>query len=358
MQSFMRLRQLPNWDKGKTSLPLVTVGSLLLALRGSMGLGEAESESITCLGYSTVKPSLLRVKFSESSTASRPLPEASKGVFRMSRLEALPPVIWYAVAIHSLTVFLAVLSAVVSTLVALMSEGLMFLDLAYSLTTASVKGVMLAVAEVPCMLPSQMEYILRPSLNVTDMMAGLLILETSMLNLPDASVTVVTVDGLASWKVTVELVKGAPVATVPPKRVLVAGVITGKVTGAVTGGVTGTVTGGVAGVVAGGVAGVVAGGVTGVVVAGVVAGVDPDAGGVTGVVNGVVKGVETGAGDGVVTAAGSGVATLLGAGVVAGAEFVFSKVGSGVAPPLPPPPPPPQPARMTVAAVMMACDKL
>lgn len=315
---------------------------MLLALRGSMGLGVAESESITCLGYSTVKPSLLRVKFSESSTASRPLPEASKGVFRMSRLEALPPVIWYAVAIHSLTVFLAVLSAVVSTLVALMSEGLMFLDLAYSLTTASVKGVMLAVAEVPCMLPSQMEYILRPSLNVTDMMAGLLILETSMLNLPDASVTVVTVDGLASWKVTVELVKGAPVATVPPKRVLVAGVITGKVTGAVTGGVTGTVTGGVAGVV----------------VAGVVAGVDPDAGGVTGVVNGVVKGVETGAGDGVVTAAGSGVATLLGAGVVAGAEFVFSKEGSGVAPPLPPPPPPPQPARMTVAAVMMACDKL
>jgi len=94
MQSFMRLRQLPNWDKGKTLLPLVTLVSLLLALSGGMGLGEAESESITCLGYSTVSPSLLRVKFSESSTASRPVPDASKGVFRMSRLEPLPPVVW------------------------------------------------------------------------------------------------------------------------------------------------------------------------------------------------------------------------------------------------------------------------
>ena len=75
-------------------LPLVTLVSLLLVLTGGKGLGDSVSESITCLGYSTVRPSLLRVKFRESSTASRPEPVASKGVFRMSRLVALPPVLW------------------------------------------------------------------------------------------------------------------------------------------------------------------------------------------------------------------------------------------------------------------------
>lgn len=248
--------------------------------------------------------------------------------------------------------FLAVLSAVVSTLAALMSEGFRFFDLAYSLTTASVKGVMLAVAEVPWVLPSQMEYILRPSLNVTDMMAGLLILDTSMLNLPEASVTVVTVEGLASRKVTVELVKGAPVATVPPRRVLVAGVVVGRVTGGVTGVMTGGVTGVVTGAVTGVVTGVVTGAVTGVVT-GVVAGVVPGVGVVTGAVNGVVRGVETGAVTGVVAAAVSGVSVLLVAGDVTGTVLVFSKVGSGAEPP----PPPPQPVNMTVAAVMMACEK-
>lgn len=246
-----------------------------------------------------------------------------------------------------MTVFLAVFKLAVSTLAGVISLGLRFLDLAYSLTTASVNGVMLAVADEPCVLPSQMEYIFRPSLSVTDITAGLLSLLMSMLNFPVVSVTAVTVDGLASKKVTVVLVKGAPVATVPLKSAdatgvltgAVTGVVTGVVTGAVTGVVTGAVTGAVVGVV-GVVAGVVAGAVVGVV-PGVLAGVVPG----VGVVNGVVRGVETGA----VAVGDSAAGVLSGAGV--GAAVDFSKLGSGVEPP------PPQPVRITVAAVMSACER-
>ena len=94
MQSFIRLRQLPNCERGKRSLPLVTVDSLLPEPSGRSGGGDAESERITCLGYKTVKPSLPRVKLSESRTASSPFPDASNGVLSRSRFEALPPVCW------------------------------------------------------------------------------------------------------------------------------------------------------------------------------------------------------------------------------------------------------------------------
>jgi len=206
---------------------------------------------------------------------------------------------------------------------------------------------MLAVADEPCVLPSQMEYIFRPSLSVTDITAGLLSLLMSMLNFPVVSVTAVTVDGLASKKVTVVLVKGAPVATVPLKSADATGVLTGAVTGVVTGVVTGAVTGVVTGAVTGAVvgvvgvlAGVVADAVVGVV-PGVLAGVVPG----VGVVNGVVRGVETGA----VAVGDSAAGVLSGAGV--GAAVDFSKLGSGVEPP------PPQPVRITVAAVMSACER-
>lgn len=243
-----------------------------------------------------------------------------------------------------MTVFLAVFKLAVSTLAGVISLGLRFLDLAYSLTTASVNGVMLAVADEPCVLPSQMEYIFRPSLSVTDITAGLLSLLMSMLNFPVVSVTAVTVDGLASKKVTVVLVKGAPVATVPLKSADATGVLTGAVTGVVTGVVTGAVTGVVTGAVTGAVVGVVAGVVAGAVVGvvpGVLAGVVPG----VGVVNGVVRGVETGA----VAVGDSAAGVLSGAGV--GAAVDFSKLGSGVEPP------PPQPVRITVAAVMSACER-
>jgi len=220
-----------------------------------------------------------------------------------------------------------------------MSLGFRFLDLAYSLTTASVNGVMLAVADEPCVLPSQMEYIFRPSLSVTDITAGLLSLLMSMLNFPVVSVTAVTVDGLASKKVTVVLVKGAPVATVPLKSTDETGVLTGAVTGVVTGVVTGAVTGVVTGAVTGAVVGVV--GVLAGVVADAVVGVVPG----VGVVNGVVRGVETGA----VAVGDSAAGVLSGTGV--GAAVDFSKLGSGVEPP------PPQPVRITVAAVMSACER-
>lgn len=246
-----------------------------------------------------------------------------------------------------MTVFLAVFKLAVSTLAGVISLGLRFLDLAYSLTTASVNGVMLAVADEPCVLPSQMEYIFRPSLSVTDITAGLLSLLMSMLNFPVVSVTAVTavtVDGLASKKVTVVLVKGAPVATVPLKSADATGVLTGAVTGVVTGVVTGAATGVVTGAVTGAVVGVVAGVVAGAVVGvvpGVLAGVVPG----VGVVNGVVRGVETGA----VAVGDSAAGVLSGAGV--GAAVDFSKLGSGVEPP------PPQPVRITVAAVMSACER-